>query len=244
MHIPARIALDRGRNLVFVLGDDDVSRVSLAFRAKGFYIGSDLVDLIFEHEVHYQSPEFTTTSASNTADCNVQQIPPRGTTNARRFLPRSPGQNSLFASYFNSYVVKHRMLHKVEENRGEAGWQGVALPGAAVVEEVQAADALLDARVIENRSLGGGYFILRLGGCEPLAGSPARTVVMLRGDWGRDPLLPRPLSLLSVPHEGRADLLAKVVGKGNSVNGTVSSRGREFQSWDPLATAFPRLRPT
>jgi hypothetical protein len=52
-----------------------VSRVSLAFWAEGFYIGSDLVDLIFEHEVHYQSPEFTTTSASNTADCNVQQIP-------------------------------------------------------------------------------------------------------------------------------------------------------------------------
>ncbi len=28
-----------------------------------------------------------------------------------------------------------------------------------------------DARIIENRLLGGGYFVLRLGGCEALAGS-------------------------------------------------------------------------
>jgi len=78
MHVSARIALNAA-NLVFVLGDYDVSRVSLAFWAKGFYIRSDFVDLIFEHEVHHQNPEFTTTSASNTADCYVQQITGRNT---------------------------------------------------------------------------------------------------------------------------------------------------------------------
>jgi hypothetical protein len=86
VHVPAWIALNAA-NLVFVLRDDDVSRVSLAFRAKGFYIGSDLVDLIFKHEVHYQSPEFTTTWASNTADCDVQQITRRSTTKIIAFVP-------------------------------------------------------------------------------------------------------------------------------------------------------------
>ena len=66
-----------------------------------------------------------------------------------------------------------------------------------------------DARIIGNRALGNGYFALRLGGCDSLAASRPGQFVMLRGDWGRDPLLPRPMSLLSVAPEGRADMLAK-----------------------------------
>jgi dihydroorotate dehydrogenase electron transfer subunit len=95
-----------------------------------------------------------------------------------------------------------------------------------------------DARVIENRSLGGGYFVFRLGGCEPLAGSRPGQFVMLRGDWGRDPLLPRPLSLLSVTHEGRADLLAKVVGKGTALMER-SPPGSRFWVLGPLGNSFP-----
>jgi dihydroorotate dehydrogenase electron transfer subunit len=95
-----------------------------------------------------------------------------------------------------------------------------------------------DARVIENRSLGSGYFVLRLGGCEPLAGSRPGQFVMLRGDWGRDPLLPRPLSLLSVAHEGRADLLAKVVGKGTALMER-SPPGSRFSVLGPLGNSFP-----
>ncbi len=95
-----------------------------------------------------------------------------------------------------------------------------------------------DARVIENRSLGGGYFVLRLGGCEPLAGSRPGQFVMLRGDWGRDPLLPRPLSLLSVAHEGRADLLAKVVGKGTALMER-SPPGSRVSVLGPLGNSFP-----
>ena len=95
-----------------------------------------------------------------------------------------------------------------------------------------------DARVIENRSLGGGYFIFRLGGCEPLAGSRPGQFVMLRGDWGRDPLLPRPLSLLSVAHEGRADLLAKVVGKGTALMER-SPPGSRVSVLGPLGNSFP-----
>jgi dihydroorotate dehydrogenase electron transfer subunit len=95
-----------------------------------------------------------------------------------------------------------------------------------------------DARIIENRSLGGSYFVLRLGGCEPLAGSRPGQFVMLRGDWGRDPLLPRPLSLLSVAHEGRADLLAKVVGKGTALMER-SPPGSRVSVLGPLGNSFP-----
>jgi dihydroorotate dehydrogenase electron transfer subunit len=95
-----------------------------------------------------------------------------------------------------------------------------------------------DARVIENRSLGGGYFVFRLGGCEPLAESRPGQFVMLRGDWGRDPLLPRPLSLLSVAHEGRADLLAKVVGKGTALMER-SPPGSRVSVLGPLGNSFP-----
>ena len=95
-----------------------------------------------------------------------------------------------------------------------------------------------DARVVENRSLIGGYFVLRLGGCEPLAGSRPGQFVMLRGDWGRDPLLPRPLSLLSVDHEGRADLLVKVVGKGTALMGR-SPPGSRISVLGPLGSSFP-----
>jgi len=95
-----------------------------------------------------------------------------------------------------------------------------------------------DARVIENRSLGGGYFVFRLGGCEALAGSRPGQFVMLRGDWGRDPLLPRPLSLLSVTHEGRADLLGKVVGKGTALMER-APHGSRVSVLGPLGNSFP-----
>src|SRR5262245_34704817 len=65
-----------------------------------------------------------------------------------------------------------------------------------------------DARVIENRSLGGGYYVLKLGGCESLAGCRPGQFVMLRGDWERDPLLPRAFSLLGASQDGRAEVLS------------------------------------
>ncbi len=95
-----------------------------------------------------------------------------------------------------------------------------------------------DARIIENRSLGGGYFVLRLGGCEPLAASRPGQFIMLRGDWGRDPLLPRPMSLLSVAPEGRADLLAKAVGRGTTLLDK-STSGSRVSVLGPLGNGFP-----
>ena len=37
---------------------------------------------------------------------------------------------------------------------------------------------------------------------------------MIRGNWERDPLLPRAFSLMAVGREGTADVLAKTVGRG------------------------------
>jgi dihydroorotate dehydrogenase electron transfer subunit len=95
-----------------------------------------------------------------------------------------------------------------------------------------------DARIIENRALGNGYFALRLGGCDSLAGSRPGQFIMLRGDWGRDPLLPRPLSLLSVAPEGRADLLTKAVGRGTKLL-EGSQPGARVSVLGPLGNGFP-----
>ncbi len=95
-----------------------------------------------------------------------------------------------------------------------------------------------DARIIENRSLGGGYYVLRLGGCESLGGSRPGQFVMLRGDWERDPLLPRAFSLLGVAPAGRADILIKTVGRGTALLERAQS-GARVSILGPLGTSFP-----
>jgi dihydroorotate dehydrogenase electron transfer subunit len=99
-----------------------------------------------------------------------------------------------------------------------------------------------DARIIENRALGNGYFVLRLGGCDSLSLSRAGQFVMLRGDWGRDPLLPRPISLLSVAPEGRADLLAKGIGRGTRLL-EAAQPGARVSVLGPLGNGFPDAEP-
>jgi dihydroorotate dehydrogenase electron transfer subunit len=95
-----------------------------------------------------------------------------------------------------------------------------------------------DARLIENRSLGGGYFVLRLGGCDSLQETRPGQFVMLRGDWGRDPLLPRAFSILAVASGGRADLLAKTVGQGTALLERATP-GSVLSVLGPLGTSFP-----
>lgn len=99
-----------------------------------------------------------------------------------------------------------------------------------------------DARIIENRALGNGYFVLRLGGCDSLSGSRPGQFIMLRGDWGRDPLLPRPMSLLSVASEGRADVLAKGVGRGTQLLENAQP-GARVSVLGPLGNGFPGPEP-
>src|SRR6478752_3103400 len=98
------------------------------------------------------------------------------------------------------------------------------------------------ARVAENRTLGAGYFVLRLAGCAELSGARPGQFVMIRGAWGRDPLLPRAFSLMSVaPAAGTADVLAKTVGRGTALLERALP-GAEIDVLGPLGTSFPEPR--
>jgi dihydroorotate dehydrogenase electron transfer subunit len=99
-----------------------------------------------------------------------------------------------------------------------------------------------DARVIENRSLGAGYYVLRLGGCDSLASSLPGQFVMVRGDWERDPLLPRAFSLLGVGPDGRAEILSKTVGRGTALLERAVP-GTHLSVLGPLGKSFPAPAP-
>jgi len=75
-----------------------------------------------------------------------------------------------------------------------------------------------------------------------LSDSKPGQFVMLRGDWGRDPLLPRPISLLSVAADGRADLLAKAVGQGTRLLERAQP-GARVSVLGPLGNSFPAPSP-
>jgi dihydroorotate dehydrogenase electron transfer subunit len=94
------------------------------------------------------------------------------------------------------------------------------------------------AKISENRVLGGGYFVLRLAGCASLAAAKPGQFVMIRGSWGRDPLLPRAFSLLAVGPGGTADILAKTVGRGTALLERALP-GAEVDVLGPLGSSFP-----
>jgi dihydroorotate dehydrogenase electron transfer subunit len=98
-----------------------------------------------------------------------------------------------------------------------------------------------DARIAENRPLGAGYFVLRLSGCESLVGAHPGQFVMIRGDWERDPLLPRAFSLMSIGPGGRADVLAKTVGRGTALLERALP-GARLAVLGPLGSRFPEPR--
>ena len=95
-----------------------------------------------------------------------------------------------------------------------------------------------DARVVAREDLAPGYFILRLGGCQALAGALPGQFIMVRGDWGRDPLLPRAISLLDARADGTAAILVRAVGRGTGLLARVAA-GARLKVLGPLGTAFP-----
>src|SRR4029078_2764045 len=98
-------------------------------------------------------------------------------------------------------------------------------------------------RVAENRALGAGYFFLRLAACAELAAAKPGQFVMIRGAWGRDPLLPRAFSLMSVaPAAGTAYLRAKTFARGTALLERALP-GAEVDVLGPLGTNFPTPDP-
>jgi dihydroorotate dehydrogenase electron transfer subunit len=93
--------------------------------------------------------------------------------------------------------------------------------------------------VAHRKSLPGGYVVLRLTGeameCEP------GQFVMLRGEWGFSPFLPRPFSLALVDGPDLT-ILVKVIGEGSRRLAAVQ-RGDVIQVHGPLGKAFRRIAP-
>lgn len=94
------------------------------------------------------------------------------------------------------------------------------------------------APLVENRPLGRGSFVLRLSGCEALVAAKPGQFVMLRGEWGRDPLLPRAFSILRLGAGGSAEILVKAVGRGTRLLEQVKV-GAPLHVLGPLGRPFP-----
>src|SRR5438067_13017612 len=100
---------------------------------------------------------------------------------------------------------------------------------------------LTTVTVAENRSLGRGNFVLRLGGCKGLQGAQPGQFVMLRGEWGRDPLLPRAFSILRMAGD-ECEILVKAMGRGTRLLEQLEP-GARLSVLGPLGHPFPAPQP-
>jgi dihydroorotate dehydrogenase electron transfer subunit len=96
------------------------------------------------------------------------------------------------------------------------------------------------ARLSENQRLAAGYFVLHVE-CDTVAAATPGQFVMLRGDWGRDPLLPRAFSLLR-SRAGGCDILVKTVGRGSALLEHAPA-GSRLYVLGPLGVGFPPPEP-
>jgi dihydroorotate dehydrogenase electron transfer subunit len=98
----------------------------------------------------------------------------------------------------------------------------------------------LTTRLVENRALGRGNFVLRLALPAALenaldAALPGQ-FVMLRGEWGRDPLLPRAFSILRLV-QGGCEILVKAIGRGTRLL-ELAGAGAPLALLGPLGRPF------
>jgi dihydroorotate dehydrogenase electron transfer subunit len=98
------------------------------------------------------------------------------------------------------------------------------------------------ANLVDNRHLGRGSYVLRLSRCEALIGAQPGQFVMLRGEWGRDPLLPRAFSILRMLPSGECEILAKAVGRGTRLL-QLAQAGAPMFVLGPLGKRFPAPDP-
>lgn len=91
--------------------------------------------------------------------------------------------------------------------------------GTCPINRPVATPSQFRAHVVGNESLRGGYFVLSLQGPHgpaPLADVVPGQFVMLRGEWGRDPINPRAFSVLDADGDGRFRVMLKAYGRGTS----------------------------
>ena len=102
----------------------------------------------------------------------------------------------------------------------------------------------MTARVVENRALARGNFVLRLSLPDEgaaLSHSLPGQFVMLRGEWGRDPLLPRAFSILRLC-DGGCEILVKAIGRGTRLL-QLALEGAPMSVLGPLGQPFPPPQP-
>lgn len=89
------------------------------------------------------------------------------------------------------------------------------------------------AKIIEVHHPEAEYVFLRFEGLRPIKGIPGQ-FVMVRGEWGVDPILPRAFSLVEAGD--KAAILVRIVGKG-------TKRLGEMRPGDALSVLGPKGRP-
>jgi dihydroorotate dehydrogenase electron transfer subunit len=98
----------------------------------------------------------------------------------------------------------------------------------------------MKATIQDNRELVTRYFAMTLSGTgDAIVGEPGQ-FLMLRGDWGTDPLLGRPLSVCRFhPEEGQIRIIYRVMGKGTRRLSEMKA-GLAVDVTGPLGRPFPR----
>src|SRR5207247_5611243 len=106
-------------------------------------------------------------------------------------------------------------------------------------------DLYLKTRLVEIRRFGRGNFVLRLAlpdaHADALQGAQPGQFVMVRGEWGRDPLLPRAFSILRLS-DGGCELLVKAIGRGTRLF-ELAQAGAPLTVLGPLGKPFPAPEP-
>lgn len=98
----------------------------------------------------------------------------------------------------------------------------------------------MQATIADNRELAPGCFKMTLSGVGPICRGEPGQFVMVRGDWGTDPLLPRPLSIYRFKGENdQIEIVIRVVGTGTKRLSEMKANDR-VELIGPLGTPFPR----
>ena len=96
----------------------------------------------------------------------------------------------------------------------------------------------MKAEILSNREVSPTYFKMAIAGDERLKSGDPGQFVMLRGDWGTEPLLRRPFSIYRYrPSGGGVEILYKVVGAGTRLLSEMGS-GDELDIIGPLGNGF------
>ncbi len=98
----------------------------------------------------------------------------------------------------------------------------------------------MKATIKQNRELVPRYFSMTLSGMgDAFRGEPGQ-FLMVRGDWGTDPLLGRPLSICRLhPEGGQVRIIYRIMGKGTRRLSEMKA-GQTVDVTGPLGKPFPR----